>query len=197
MPVMHATDPSTNAWAAALSVWEAAVRHSGWHPVLAAAAHVAIALLCLAAGRSARCADDASPIWSIAAAVLLLLAMNTLFAFDLLLIALVRDVARTSGWYEGRRELQAMALGVAAAAGVAAWVYWRQRLRLVAPVSRSVPAGLALLAGLAALRFVSLHATDELISNRLAGLTVGRLIEVLGLGLMATGIWRELHTARV
>lgn len=196
MPVMHSTDLWTTALAGALPVWEAAVRQSGWHPVAAAAAQAAVALLCLTARHSARRHGEASPAWTVIAAALLLLAMNTLFAFDLLFIEWLRGIARASGWYDARRGLQAMALVAVGSAGVATWGPLRQRLALAAPVSPWLLTGLAVLAALATLRLVSLHRTDELINTRLAGLTLGRLVDALGLGLVASGAWRELRSAR-
>lgn len=193
MPVMHSTDLWTNAWASALPVWHAGVRQSGWHPVAAAAAMAAIALLCLAAGRSARAAGHPSLIWFMAVAALLLLALNTLFTFDLLVVGLMRGVARASGWYEARRDVQTVSLVAIGTVGLATWGALCHRRVLAAPATRWLLTGLAVLAGLATLRAVSLHATDELLNTRLAGLTVGRLSEALGLGLMATGAWCELR----
>lgn len=190
---MNSNDLWTQAWGAALPVWQAAVRQPGWHPVAAAAADAAVALLCLAAGRSAHTGGAHSPAWTVAAAALLLLALNTLFAFDLLFVELLRGVARASGWYAARRAVQTGALVVGAAAGLATWGALRHRLALAAPVDNCLPAGLALLASVAVLRAVSLHATDELLATRLAGLTLGRLIDALGLGLVATGAGCELR----
>ena len=193
MSVMHSTALWTHAWASALPVWQAAVRQSGWHPVVAAAATAAISLLCLAAGRSAHAAGHAGVIWFMAVATLLLLALNTLFTFDLLVVGLMRGVARATGWYEARRDVQALALVAIGTAGLATWGALRHRRVLAAPATRWLLTGLAVLAGLATLRAVSLHATDGLLNTRLAGLTVGRLSEALGLGLMATGAWCELR----
>lgn len=197
MPVMHSTDLWTTALAGALPVWEAAVRQSGWQPVAVAAAQAAVALLCLTARRCARRKGEASPAWTTATATLLLLAMNTLFAFDLLFIEWMRGVARASGWYDTRRGLQALALVSVGVAAVAAWGPLRHRLALAAPVSPWLLTGLAGLAALATLRLVSLHATDELIHTRLAGLTLGRLVDALGLGLVASGAWRGLRELRI
>jgi hypothetical protein len=193
MLVMQSTDQWINAWASALPVWQGAVRQSGWHPMVAAAATAAIALLCLAAGRSARAAGHASVIWFMAVATLVLLALNTLFTFDLLVVGLMRGVARASGWYEARGEVQAVALVAIGTAGLATWGALRHRRVLAVPATRWLLTGLAVLAGLATLRAVSLHATDELLNTRLAGLTLGRLVDALGLGLMATGAWCELR----
>jgi hypothetical protein len=190
---MSSTDLWTHAWFSALPLWRAAVRQSGWHPVVAAAAYAAVALLCLAARRSAHtCGAHSRPWTAVAAAALLLFAMNTLFAFDLLFVELMRCVSRASAWYEARRGVQILVLVAAAAAGLASWGALLHRLPLAAPSDRWLLAGVSVLAGLAVLRAVSLHATDELINARLAGLTVGRLLDALGLGLVATGAWCEL-----
>ena len=178
------------------------MRQRGWHPVLAAAAQAVVAVLCLVAGRSARAVGDSRPVWRVAAAMLLLLAMNSLCAFDLVFIELMRGIARTAGWYESRRGLQIAALVALGAAGVAAWSLWRQRpapLALAvgaAPAARWGLAGLAVLATLTVLRVVSLHGADDILNARLAGLTVGRLINALGLTLVATGAWQEIRTPR-
>jgi len=201
---MYSAELWTNAWTAALPAWQAAVRLSGWHPVVAAVAHASVALLCVAAGQSARAGGAPGPFWPIVGGALLLLAVNTLFAFELLSIEVLRSVARTSGWYAARRDVQAVALvaiGTAAMAALAVWTLMRHPRAATAPgTQRSLAsfaglAGLALLAGLATLRMVSLHATDELINSRLAGLSLGRLIEALGLGLLAARAWSELRAA--
>jgi len=192
---MDSTDLWTNAWTAALPAWQAAVRLSGWHPVATAMAHAALALLCLAAGRSARASGTPNPTWPIAAGALLLLAVNTLFALDLLGIEVLRGVARASGWYAARREVQAVVLVAIGLAAVAVWTITRHRPASAAPGTPWLMAGLAVLSGLATLRLVSLHATDELINSRLAGLSLGRLVDALGLGLVAAGAWRGLRAA--
>ncbi len=186
---MHSTDLWTNAWTAALPVWQAAERLSGWHPVAAAIAHAAVALLCLTAGHSARASGTPDPVWPIAAGALLLLAVNTLFALDLLGIEVLRGVARASGWYAARREVQAVVLVAIGLAAVAVWTLTRHWRAPAAPGTPWLLAGLAVLVGLATLRLVSLHATDELINSRLAGLSLGRLVDALGLGLVAAGAW--------
>lgn len=156
-------------------------------------AHASVALLCLAAGQSARAGGRPVPIWRIAAGALLLLAVNTLFALDLLGIEVLRGVARASGWYAARREVQVVALVATGMAVMAAWTHTRHWRVSVAPGTPWLAAGLAVLAGLATLRLVSLHATDELINSRLAGLSLGRLVDALGLGLVAAGAWRGLR----
>lgn len=196
MPSMPSNDPFTTAWATALPVWEKAVGLSGWHPVAAATAQAAVALLCLTARDHGRRHGEASPAWTMAAAALLLLAINTLLAFDLLFVVWMRGVARALGWYEARRGLQVLALVAIGMAAVAAWKPLRLWLAQAEPVSPRLLAGLALLLALAALRLVSLHATDVFINTTLAGLTLGRLVEALGLGLVASGAWQRLREPR-
>lgn len=190
---MHSTDLWTNAWTAALPAWQAAVRLSGWHPVLAATAHAAVALMCLAAGRSARAGGRPNPTWPIAAGAMLLLAVNTLFALDLLGIEVLRGVARASGWYAARREVQVVALVATGMVAVAIWTHTRHRRASTTPGTPWLVAGLGVLVGLATLHAVSLHATDELINSRLVGLSLGLLVDALGLGLMAASAWCELR----
>lgn len=203
MPVMHSIELWTEAWTAALPLWLAAVRRTGGNPMTVAAAQSATAVLCLLAGRAGRNAGAreaaVGPWWTPAGAALLLLALNTLFSLDLLLVELLRGVARGAGWYEARRSLQVAALLVLAGAGLLAWARWARWAALrvrPTPGQHALFTGLALLAGVAALRAVSLHATDEWLATRLAGLSLGRGLEALGLGLAAFAAVRALRAVR-
>ena len=93
--------------------------------------------------------------------------------------------ARRRQWHRN-----CVAIGLAA---VAVWTLKRHSHASAAPGTPWLLAGLAVLGCLATLRVVSLHATDELINSRLAGLSLGRLIDAVGLGLVAAGAWRGLR----
>jgi hypothetical protein len=97
----------------------------------------------------------------------------------------LRDVAHAAGWYAQRRPLQWTMLGVLlSAAGFALPAAVRFTRHRVSAGLYPALAGLCLLATLLGLRLVSLHHTDFVLDFRLAGLSLGRWIEWLAVGLV-------------
>lgn len=187
-------------WSGAWSQWQLGLGATGWHPLAMAAAQASVALLSLAAARHA-----AHPTgWLRTAGVLLVLALITLLSLDLLFVEMARAWARSGGWYATRRDLQALVLLGLALIGLALLVR-RERPaqttlrawadRTAAPQGRDgwLALGLGLVLAVAALRLVSWHASDVWLGQRVAGLSLGRLLEAGGLsllGLRAAWIWQ-------
>jgi hypothetical protein len=176
-----------DAFALAWPQWEAAIRHAGWHPFLLAGGYAVAALAYAACGQADRRGGGSGIAWFAAAGVLALIGANAVLRLDLLAIYALRAVAVAQGWYEARREWQVLAVAALAAAGLLALL--RLRLRLAAAWSRGAPAvlGVALLVAVASARAVSLHFTDQILGQHVAGISAGRWLELAGLALTAAG----------
>lgn len=188
---------TAGAWIESLNAvepaWRATVRHGSWHLPVLAAAYAGVGLSCVAIGQSARRAGATGTGWLAIGAVLSSLSVMSLFALDQLLLLLARDVARQQGWYETRRVWQAAAIVVLVAA---AWVVaaWRKvRLTDGESACRWAACGVGAILAVTALRIVSLHACDAVLQARLAGVSVGRLVELLGLCCVVAGARWQLR----
>jgi hypothetical protein len=84
---------------------------------------------------------------------------------------------------------------VAVLALIALWVASRLGRAFAASDESSIPValGLTLLLALLALRTVSVHGIDAIINVRLAGVSFGRLMEFVGIGLVLLGALRCLR----
>jgi hypothetical protein len=184
------------AFASACPQWAVSVRHAGWHHVLMAAGYAIASWLCVVSALMTRRADGDGGAWFAAAALLALLGINALLQFDLLLVQVLRAVARLQGWYQSRREWQFALLGLLSTGGLVALGWLRTRLH--ARWSDCSPAvlGLALLVALAAVKAVSFHDTDAALGLRLAGVSLGRLAELAGLVLTVAGALRWLRAVQ-
>ena len=109
-----------------------------------------------------------------------------------LLTELGRERARSGGWYEVRRSLQAWVIGAVAAvwAVTVAIAVWRvpERRRRYLPTAIVV----FTLVCFIGIRLISLHQVDALLHNRdVRGVTIGAVIEVgLLLLVLAVSAWR-------
>ena len=178
------------AWETALPAWQASLRQHGAHVALVTAAYASLGLLCLARGHALRRGGDTGPAWTGAGAALLLVALVGWFALDQLLVLMARVLASEAGWYGQRRLWQGVAIGVCASVALAAAARARPILQRMEAPTRWAAAGLALVLAVALLRMVSLHATDLWLQTRLVGISVGRWIELIGLGGVGVGVTR-------
>jgi hypothetical protein len=176
-----------DAFALAWPQWEAVIRHAGWHPYLVAAGYAAAALACAACGQADRRAGGSGIAWYAAAGVLALIGANAVLRLDLLAIYALRAAAAAQGWYGARREWQVATFAALAVAALP--VLFRLRRRLASAWFRGAPAvlGVALLVAVAAARAVSLHFTDQILDQHVAGISAGRWLELAGLALTAAG----------
>ncbi len=175
-------------------VWEQAVRGLSWYHGVIAAAYLGVAWLCMLNTYIARTQRDPHRVWYMTALLLCLLAINTMLHADVFVTHVLRGLAKIEGWYGVRRPLQYLAEFVVAL--FLLFLAGRLRRELTAgPVeSESVAFGLALLLLLLAVRTVSAHGTDAIINLHLAGVSVGRWLELGGLALILRG---ALHCLRL
>lgn len=186
----------------AWSQWQAALAHTGWHPLAMALAQSGVALVSWAAARHAA----HPPLWRRTAVLLLALALVTLLSLDLLLVELARALAHSGGWYGARRSLQAPVLALLALVGLAALAgagrgpgglrAWPGAPVPTVGAERWLPLGLGLVLAVLVLRLVSLHDTDAWLGLRLAGWSVGRLLEGAGLAVIGLRAAWLLHVDR-
>ena len=132
------------------------------------------------------------PFWFSVAAFLLLLAVGRASNVSDLLTDLGREQARSGGWYDTRRALQAWVVGGVAAVWavtvmVAVWRVPERRRRYLPPA-----VAVFTLACFIGIRLISLHQVDSLLHDHdLGGVTDGAVIEIaLLLTLMALSVWR-------
>lgn len=177
----------------AAPIWILALERLSWSHGLVTTGYLLAAGLCLMNGHIARAAGETHKVWLLAASALCLLGANTLLQVEVLLTHVLRAIAKMEGWYGGRRELQYAVVGLLA---LLAWpLLMRLRTAFRTSNSASVPLvwGLTLVLLVFVLRLVSAHGTDALLNLRLVGLSMGRLAELAGLGLVVHGSLRCLR----
>jgi hypothetical protein len=177
----------------AAAVWEQALLGLTWYHGVIAVAYLGVAWLCLLNAYIAQTERDPHRVWYMTALLLSLLAINTLLRADVFVTHGLRGLARVEGWYGVRRPLQYLAEFVVAL--VLLFLAGRLRRELTAgPVqSESVAFGLALLLLLLAVRTVSAHGTDAIMNFYLAGVSVGRWLELGGIALILQGALHHLR----
>lgn len=138
--------------------------------------------------------DWCPPYWWLSALLLLAMAVARAGSFGELVGELGREQARSSGWYETRRAVQAVAVVTMAAVwfvGVVVAI-WRVPPRRRRYLPHAV--GVSGVAAFAMIRIVSLHQLDTLLYRRdLGGI---RVVSVIELGLLIATALVGVTTAR-
>lgn len=132
--------------------------------------------------------------WLAMAAGLLVLGVNKQLDLQTLVSVLGRRAAKSMGWYDQRRTVQAAfivlvgLIAVSAVVGIAWWIRSAFRRYWLAAV------GGAYLASFIVLRAASFHHVDEVL-YRIPGLgrNVNRVLELSGIVLIAFSAWRTLN----
>ncbi len=156
--------------------------------------YLAAAIACWAAGRRERRFLQTSDLdlwprfWSLTALVMLAMAIGRATDLANLFADLGRAEARSSGWYEARRPLQAALVGSVSLAwlvsvAVAVWRVPERRRRYL-------PEGVCVFSLIcyAAIRTISFHYADAILyNNPIVGVRIGSIIELglLSLALVA------------
>ena len=129
--------------------------------------------------------------WFATGGLLLVMAAGRASNVSDILTDIGREQARSGGWYEVRRSLQAWVIGALTAVWAVTVVaaVWRVPER-----RRYLPAAIVVftLVCFAGIRLISLHHVDALLHNReVRGVTIGAVIEVgLLLLVVAVSMWR-------
>ena len=103
--------------------------------------------------------------WFIVAGVLFLLGVNKQLDFQSLLTQVGRDAAKSGGWYESRRAIQALFVLVVLAAGVGVGVLAYRRMRLVWRRYRLPLIGVVMVGTYVVVRMASFHHVDVLLND--------------------------------
>lgn len=143
--------------------------------------------------------------WLFLAVVLMILGINKQLDLQSWFTEFGRQVAIENGWYRQRREVQfqfIMALGLMAIAvfiGLGRlWYVNRQRRPSSRLALGLAVLGLGFLVCFIVVRAASFHHVDHLLRWQLGGLTMNGLLELLGIGLIATGaILRLLNSQKL
>lgn len=154
------------------------------------AGYAAAAWLALLAAREGAARSFDRRFWSLACAVLLLLAVNTQLDLQTLLTDLGRAWAADHGWYERRRTLQSGFVAGILATGALGLVWGWRMTRWRAPMIRLALAGLAATFGYLTLRAASFHHADAFLRTEIAGMRWDWLVEVAGFALTGFAAWR-------
>jgi hypothetical protein len=143
--------------------------------------------------------------WLFLAVVLIILGINKQLDLQSWFTEFGRQVAIENGWYRQRREVQfqfIMALGLMAIAvfiGLGRlWYVNRQRRPSSRLALGLAVLGLGFLVCFILVRAASFHHVDHLLRWQLGGLTMNGFLELLGIGLIATGaILRLLNSQKL
>ena len=152
-----------------------------------------VAMVCVIADQYAlsdrKQPTDGSRLWRWCAALLLLMAVDSLLRGEHLLIWWLRELARSEGWYGLRRPIQLLALSVIVPLGALAVSRVRRSLshRELQGPQRLAIGGMVMLLALLSLRLVSYHYTDQMLAMRLASVSVGRWLDASALLAVALG----------
>jgi len=178
----------------ALSHWELTGAQMGWSELVILLIYFICVWLCFVCGYSARQLKERSIGWFAAAIIVALLLIENGLHLTELFVFFMRDVATHAGWYQERRNLQAITLGVVACLTFYFFAWLRQRLDAHWDLHGNVITGLAVLIALTFLHIISLHHTDEVLAEIYLGVRLERLIELAGLSLVFYGTLQKLQT---
>src|SRR5688572_25997774 len=151
----------------------------GWFTV---AAYFAVGIVCFIAARRARVIDPrAYWFWMLFTGFMLALGINKQLDLQSLFTALLKQFAKSTGWYEDRRIFQGIFIGMIALGGLAfailAWIW----------TSRALPQHrLALIGGIFLISFIvirasSFHHFDEILGKSISFLRMNHVLELGGI----------------
>lgn len=150
---------------------------------LVVASYLAGAAAAFLAGRSTVGRD--ARFWYVAALLLVLLGLNKELDLQSQLTESTRALARETGWYEQRRQSQALflaALGIGGLAAVALLAGWLRRSPRAVKVAA---AGIVILLAFVFIRAASFHHLDEWVTVNIGFMRSGWWLELAGIAVIA------------
>lgn len=151
----------------------------GW---LTVGGYFLASLLC---ARAARHDAGAVHLWRMLAFALAVLGLNKQLDLQTLLTQVGRELARASGWYDQRRQIQSLfvvAVGLASVAlSIVAFAVLRRRSRNI----RIASAGFVLLAAFVCVRAASFHHVDRFLKSAVFGARFNWILELGGIAVIA------------
>ena len=156
---------------------------AGTLPWLAVAGYLLGAGLCLWRRGQATTARERL-FWLLAALAMLALGINKQLDLQTALTAALRTMAKESGWFDQRREIQrifviAVTVGGAVVCAGLAWLVRGLRLAVLAAL-----VGLCLLAVFVAVRAASFHHIDVVMRTPVLGVKLHTVLELLGIAMV-------------
>jgi hypothetical protein len=168
----------------------------GWITV---AAYAVAALLAARNVSAARRCGAPTGFWIALTVLMLLLGINKQLDLQTWFGETGRDLARSQGWYEQRRAVQAAFIVLLGAGVLAALAAARVRLARLWPQYRGAFVGIVVLATFIVIRAASFHHIDEFLGFDVGGTYLGRALEIVGV--IAVGVaclrwqWRYVPRA--
>lgn len=130
-------------------------------------------------------------LWLCLATLMLFLGLNKQLDLQTALTEAGRIVARSQGWYEGRRVVQVAFIALVGAAGLAGVGATVLLARGSAKRLRLALIGAALVVTFVVLRASSFHHIDRLLGLEVGGLRVNWVVELGGIACVALSAWRN------
>ena len=183
-----------NALDRALMKWGVLYEQIGLTQLLIVLLYLVCIWMCFVCGYSARQLKETSIGWFAAAALLVLLAIETVLHTSALFIFFMRDIAAHSGWYHDRRYSQSITLGIAVFVTMYTFAWLRHRYDAQWHLIGNVIIGLSILFVIGILRVISLHDIDEFMDQRYVGISLERWLEIAGLACVFYGTLCKLQT---
>ncbi len=142
------------------------------------------AAVAVAAGQSAGGRD--ARFWYGTAFLLVLLGLNKELDLQSLLTEFARDLAHETGWYEQRRQFQALFLAALAIGGLAAAALLVGGLRPSPWPVKAAAAGIVLLLTFIFMRAASFHHLDDWVTLEVGFMRSGWWLELAGIAVIAS-----------
>jgi hypothetical protein len=159
----------------------------GWFTVFA---YAGAAFLCWRAARSTDGRGKVRLFWILLTALLVALGINKQLDLQTELTFLGKDFAKATGWYENRRPVQVIFIGLIGLGGIATtsalfWYFRRELSRLWMAL-----AGVGFLASFIVIRAASFHHVDQFLNASPGGVRMNWVLELGGIAAIAWPAWR-------
>jgi MFS family permease len=160
----------------------------GWFTV---AAYLLAAILCAAAAMRTRWFDRrAYRFWILFTVLMVALGINKQLDLQSLFTVVLKQFAKSTGWYEDRRIFQGIFICIIAFFGLAfaalAWIWTSRTL----PQNRLTLLGGIFLLSFIVIRAASFHHIDQILGRELAFLRINHVLELGGIACVALGTFK-------
>lgn len=173
-------------------VWRPGIGDPGFMGWVTVLVYFAVAILCLRnflVARQSRRSRNEVAFWGVLGCSMILLGINKQLDLQTLLTLTVRRIALAQGWYEQRRLVQAVFVGIVALIGIATSIWLWRVVKCTGRTLRVPLAGFILLVCFVVVRAASFHHFDSLINLRTGGVRMNWILELGSLGIIAFGAW--------
>lgn len=165
----------------------------GWSPVigdpdalgwLTVVAYFVAAWLCYLARARIPTALATRSVWTVLVVILCALGVNKQLDLQSLGTAVMRHAAHSEGWYDARREAQALFVLGTGVAMILATIVLAMVAQRVDRWTKLAIVGLILLLSFVTIRAVSFHHVDALIGTTFAGVRLNHVLELGGIAVI-------------